>query len=579
MQSGLVGAKAMSFLWQAIDALYTLSIKRKRITRMLTDELKKVIKGEVTDDEAVLKKHSRDASLFEITPSVVVAPRDSADVQALVKFVSEQKEIDPHISLTPRSGGTCMSGGSLTSSISMDMTKHFNQIIDVTPEYGVVQPGVYYRDFDKETKRQDRMMPAYPASRELCTVGGMVANNSGGEKTLSYGKVEQYIPELKVVLSDGKEYVIKPLSKKDLDIKMKLRTFEGKLYKQLYELIIKNQKLISAARPDVSKNSAGYYLWNVFDSKTGVFDLTKLLVGSQGTLGIVTEIKFRLVPVKKISKMLVLFMKDLSKLGDIVIELLKHKPEALESYDDKTLKLAIKFFPELLRILKPKNMLAMMWHLLPEIGIVLTGGIPKLVVMAEFTGDNEGELDARIRAADEAMSQFKVRTRVTKTEDEEREFWVIRRESFNLLRNKVKDKQTAPFIDDFSIRPQYLPEFLPKLNAILDTYDLMYTIAGHPGDGNFHIIPLMNLSNAAERAIIPKLADAVYDLVLQYKGSITAEHNDGLIRTPYLEKMYGAEVCALFGEVKKIFDPNNIFNPGKKVGFVPGYALTHMKHG
>ncbi len=555
--------------------IFVVSMKMSYNSRMLTDELKKVIKGEVTDDEAVLKKHSRDASLFEITPSVVVAPKDSADIQALVKFVSDQRDVDKGISITPRSGGTCMSGGSLTTSISMDMTKHFNQIIDVTPEFGVVQPGVYYRDFDKETKRQDRMMPAYPASRELCTVGGMVGNNAGGEKTLSYGKTENYLLELKVVLSDGKEYLIKPLSQKDLEIKMKLRTFEGKLYKQLYDLLTKNAALIKAAKPDVSKNSAGYYLWNVWDGKT--FDLAKLIVGSQGTLGIVTEIKFRLVPVKKISKMLVLFMKDLSRLGDVVVELLKHKPEALESYDDKTLKLAMKFFPDLLKVLKPKNMLAMFWHLLPEIGIVLTGGLPKLVVMAEFTGDNETELDARLRAADEAMRQFQVRTRITKTEEEERQFWIVRRESFNLLRNKVKDKQTAPFIDDFSIRPQYLPEFLPKLNAILGKYNLIYTIAGHPGDGNFHIIPLMNLSDDAQRAIIPKLSDEVYDLVLQYKGSITAEHNDGLIRTPYLEKMYGAEVYALFSEVKKIFDPKNIFNPGKKVDFVPGYALTHMK--
>jgi len=544
---------------------------------MLSDELKKIIKGEVTDDEAVLKKFSRDASLFEIAPQIAVAPKDSRDIQELVKYVTDQKDMDPGLSLTARSGGTDMTGGPLTTSIVMDMTKHFNQIVDVNPETAVVQPGVYYRDFDKETKRQDRMMPAYPASREICTVGGMVSNNSGGEKTLSYGKVEQYVLQLKMVLSDGKEYLVEPLAKKDLEIKMKLRTFEGKLYKQLYELIIKNEKLLAAAKPDVSKNSAGYFLWNVFDGKT--FDLTRLIVGSQGTLGIVTEIKFRLVPVKKISKMLVLFMKDLTRLGDIVVELLKHKPEALESYDDKTLKLAMKFFPDLLKILKPKNMLTMMWHLLPEIGIVLTGGIPKLVLMAEFTGNNETELDARMRAADEAMSQFKVRTRITRTEDEEREFWVIRRESFNLLRNKVKDKQTAPFIDDFAILPQHLPEFLPKLNAILDKYDLIYTIAGHPGDGNFHIIPLMNLSDEAQRAIIPKLSDEVYNLVLEYKGTITAEHNDGLIRTPYLEKMYGPEIYALFGEVKNMFDPKNIFNPGKKVNYLPGYALTHMKRG
>ncbi len=544
---------------------------------MLTDELQKVIKGEVTDDEATLAKFSRDASIFEIAPKVVAAPADSADVQALVDFVTDQKDLDPALSLTPRSGGTDMTGGPLTSSIALDMTKHFNRIIDVTPEYAIVQPGVYYRDLDKETKRQDRMMPAYPASREICTVGGMVANNSGGEKTLSYGKVENYILELKVVLADGKEYVIKPLSKKDLEIKAKLRTFEGRLYKQLYELITKNQELITKAKPNVSKNSAGYYLWNVWDGKT--FDLTKLIVGSQGTLGLITEIKFRLVPVKKLSKLLVVFLKDLSQLGNIIVELLKHKPEALESYDDKTLKLAIRFFPSLLKILKPKHFFKLLWHMLPEVGIVLTGGMPKLVLMAEFTGDQEDDLLQRINAANAAMKKFKVKTRVTQTDEEEGEFWVIRRESFNLLRHKVRGKQTAPFIDDFIVRPEFLPEFLPKLNTILDRYSLIYTIAGHPGDGNFHIIPLMTLSDSQQRAIIPKLSDEVYDLVLQYKGSITAEHNDGLIRTPYLFKMYGAEVFALFEKVQAIFDPKDIFNPGKKVGTVPGFAFTHIKKG
>ena len=155
----------------------------------------------------------------------------------------------------------------------------------------------------------------------------------------------------------------------------------------------------------------------------------------------------------------------------------------------------------------------------------------------------------------------------------------MRRESFNLLRQHTHGLATAPFIDDIVVHPSQLPDFLPEFNALLSKYpSLIYTIAGHAGDANFHIIPLMDLTKEDQRAIVPKLADEVYDLVLKYDGSITAEHNDGLIRSPYLEKMYGREVYGLFEQVKKIFDPQNIFNPRKKVGSSLDYAMGHIKH-
>ena len=155
----------------------------------------------------------------------------------------------------------------------------------------------------------------------------------------------------------------------------------------------------------------------------------------------------------------------------------------------------------------------------------------------------------------------------------------MRRESFNLLRKRIKNKQTAPFIDDIIVRPEYLSDFLPRLGAILEPYSekLIYTIAGHIGNGNFHIIPLMNLDDSETKKIISELMEKVYTLVLTFHGSITAEHNDGLIRSPYLKKMYGERVYELFEGVKKIFDPENIFNPGKKVGSSMEYALSKIK--
>lgn len=548
---------------------------------ILAEELKKIIKGEVSDDPETLAACSHDASIFEIKPAVVVSPLNIEDVQALVKFAHQAHEHNDPISLTPRSGGTCMSGGTLTESVVVNMTPHFNQIyeIQVAPDKqsgtATVDPGVFYRDFDKETRRRDLILPSYPASREIATVGGMVGNNAGGEKNPAYGKTENFILELEMVLADGEVYTIRPLTKDELEEKMKLQTFEGDLYRQLYELVTKNAAVITAAKPAVSKNSAGYYLWNVWDGQ--VFDLPRLIVGSQGTFGIITKIKFRLVPVKPITKLAVMFLKDLSHLGDVVVALKKLNPDSLESYDDRTLRLALHFFKDLLKILKPKNLISMGMAFLPELWRIAIHGFPKLVILAEFSGATEKEVNEKVGQVHEAVSAFGINPHITKTREEANQYWVVRRESFNLLRHKIKDKQTAPFIDDFAVKPEVLPEFLPKLQAILGKYDLTYTIAGHPGDGNFHIIPLMNLSDIAQRSIIPKLSDEVYALVLEYKGTITAEHNDGLIRTPYLEKMYGAEVVALFAQVKKIFDPQGIFNPGKKVGGSLGYAMAHIK--
>lgn len=539
----------------------------------LKDDLQKIIKGEIWNDDGVLSKYSHDASLFEVKPQIIVAPKDSEDIQNLVKFANKHK----NISLTVRAGGTDMTGGDLGESVIVDVAKHLNRIKEVGTDYAVAEPGVFYRDFEKETLKHNALLPSYPASREICTLGGMVANNSGGEKTLAYGKTEDYVTDLKVVLRDGKEYDIKPIDKKTLVKKMRLKGIEGQIYKGIYNLILKHKGAIAAAKPKVSKNSAGYYLWNVWDGQT--FNLDKLLTGSQGTLGIITQIKVRLIKPKKHSRLLVIFMRKLGSLAQLINKVLEHKPESFESFDDNTLKLAFRYLPELIKLIKPKNLFTLAWQFLPEAWMVLTGGFPKLILIAEFTGDSEKEVAEKARKAQKDIAGFKLKTHITQSPEEARKYWTIRRESFNLLRHHLVDKRTAPFIDDMVVRHEQLPEFLPQLQKIMDQYDLVYTIAGHVGDANFHIIPLMDLRDKRTRVIIPKLADKVYKLVFKFGGSITGEHNDGLIRSPYLKEMYGPEIYELFKEVKKIFDPDNIFNPGKKVGSNLEYAMDHLAKG
>ena len=556
----------------------------------LAEELKNIIKGDVLTDEETLKHYSTDASIFEVKPKVVVFPKDSEDLKRLVKFVDEKQGGEEKISLTARSGGTDMSGGSLSESIVIEFDKYFNHIKKVSPgpdpkdgglaspgaggAYAIVEPGVYYRDFEKETLRHGLIFPSYPASKSICAMGGIIANNSGGEKTLYYGKTNEYVRRLTVVLSDGNEYELRKLGKMELQAKKAQNDFEGSIYRKIYEIVEDNFAAIERARPKVSKNSAGYALWNVWDRKH--FDLAQLFVGSQGTLGIITEAELGLVRNKKYSYLTVVFLRDVNEISNFVRAAMPFMPESLETFDDNTLKLAMKFFPEIAKKAK-SSLFSFLWQFRGEAMMALRGGIPKFVVLAEITGDEKEEVEERLSKFHAMLNKMGIENKVMKSASESEKYWVIRRESFNLLRNKVKDKRATPFVDDFIVAPSKLSDFLPKLYAILEAHGIAPTLAGHAGDGNFHIIPLMDLTKEEERAKIPVVAEKVYDLVLEYGGSITAEHNDGLIRSPYLEKMYGSAIYGLFKRVKEIFDPKNIFNPGKKVGSDLEYAMRHIK--
>jgi FAD/FMN-containing dehydrogenase len=532
--------------------------------------------GEVDDTDESLAFYSHDASLFEIKPQLVVSPKTSADVQKLVKLVAANKKKMPGLSMTARSAGTDMSGGAVNDSIIVDFNRHFTKVESVSPSEAHTQPGVFYRDFEKETLKHNAIMPSYPASRDLCTVGGMVANNSGGEKSLEYGKVKDFVNELKVVFADGNEYTVKPLNKLQLVKKMGQKDYEGRLYKELFQLIEKNYDAIKAASPNVSKNSMGYNLWYVWDRETGIFDLTKLIVGSQGTLGFVTDIKYRLVPVRPFDGVLVCFLKDIAPLGEIITKVLEHKPATFESFDDHTLWLSIRFMPSFRKYLGNWGLVKLMFSLIPD-GAMLLRGIPKLILLIEFNGQTQQEVDDKIDAMKADLKGYHMAMEKDDTVAKSQKFWIMRRQSFNLLRSKVKDKHTAPFIDDLVVNPEYLTQFLPKIRKIIRKYNLLATIAGHMGDGNFHIIPLMKIEEKSERAKLLPAMKEVDELVLKYKGSLSGEHNDGLVRGPWLEQQFGKKVLNLFKETKHIFDPENIFNPHKKSDADWDYSFSHIR--
>lgn len=551
---------------------------------MIKEEIKNLIEGDVDDSDKARQKYSHDYSVFEVVPEIIVYPKNVSDIKKLVKFVNEKRAGGSvNISLTVRAAGTDMSGGPLGTSIILDVTRYMKGVVSVEKgDFGKqksptghdfeikgvtkVLPGTFYRDFEKETLKSGLIMPCYPASRELCAVGGMAANNGAGEKTLKYGQNKDFVESLKVVLADGEEYEIKKLRKDELEAKILEDNFLAKTYRLVWNLIKRNQDEISSAKPKTTKNSSGYLIWDVWDSVEETFDPTRLFVGAQGTTGIITEITYKLVKTEAHSKLLVIFLKDLTEIPALTHELLKQDVETLEIYDDNTIKFAVKFFGGFVKDKGLFGTIKYAMQFLPEFWMMLTGGVPKLIVLAEFVSDGEEEIAKEARLAQSKIAGLRLKTRITKTQEERDKYFAIRRDSFKLLSDHSKKERTAPFIDDVIVPVENLPKYIPELSRILDEHKILYTVAGHLGNGNLHVIPLMDFSDPQTKKTIEELAPKVYEMVKKYGGSMTAEHNDGLIRTPYLEMMFGRKMVEIFREMKEILDPQDIFNPKKKVG-------------
>lgn len=539
--------------------------------------LRSAVRGKVLEDESSRAARSTDASIFRVVPAAVFIPEDATDLANAVRAVHLRAEAGEKVSLTARAGGTCMSGGSLTESIQVDCAKlnHIGYSGGSTASAG---PGTYYRELEARAAKAGYFFPSYPASKNICAIGGMVANNAGGEKNLGYGKTNRYVESIDAVLDDGSQATFRKLGEAELGEKLALQNREGEVYRGLHDLVMKHQATIRGARPKVTKNSSGYALWDVWNPEAKTFDVTQLVTGSQGTLCLITDVTLRLEKPKAHSELTVAFLESESHIAPLVKDILAFKPESLESFDHHTLRLAIRFVPVLARHLGV-GMLTLGLRFIPELLYAVRHGMPRLTILAELTSDDPAELASRTAGLRAMLTERGIAHKAAGRSGEANKYWAIRRESFSLLRERVKDRQTAPFIDDLIVAPEKLSEFMPQLEKLMEKYAhlMTYTIAGHVGDGNFHIIPLINLHDPEARRAMYQLQDEAIDLTLAFGGSTSGEHNDGLIRTRFVEQQFGPEVTRLFERTKDIFDPRGIFNPGKKVHGDWAYAQQHVK--
>lgn len=515
------------------------------------------------------KYFATDASIFTITPSIVLYPRNENDVRKTARFAWQLAERGRIIPITCRGNGTDQGGAALGEGIMMVFPAHMNRIVELDQKSGVVivEPGLNYGRLEQTLHTHDRFLPPYPASFEYSTIGGAIANNASGEKSHKYGSTRDFVKSLRVVLANGEVIETYRLTKRELGKKLGLSTFEGEIYRALDTLIEENRETVEKLRLNVSKNTAGYALASVKDDD-GSFDLTPLLVGSQGTLGIVTEATLETESYEPDSVVFLAEFDDLAKAEQAVLQLrgLKDLPSALEMVDGQLLELVNRLNPNQLK------------------GTVNTP-YPKIALLVEYEGSADRKLKKTLKTTEKILQEY-ARSFVREEEPEGRaKLWKVRHASASVVSHSEGQLKAVPIIDDGIVPPEQFQAYINGIYQLFTNAKLQVAIWGHAGDGNLHMQPFLDLSQLGDRQKAFKLIDEYYKLVISLGGSTSGEHGDGRLRAPYLPALYGDEGYALLKRVKHIFDPYATLNPGVKIDVTlddikplvrSGYSMEHL---
>lgn len=515
--------------------------------------LRKNIKGEVSTGIKSRRLVSRDSSIYELMPAAIVNPKDTADVAEIVRLVLKNKTKHPNLSLTPRSGGYDTGGGSIGDSIIINMAKNFNEKPTLKTSLLRTQPGVSMFDIKNTTRGTGLQLRYQPKNGEHFTIGGSVANNSGN--------LGRDVTELTVILGDGNPYTIKPLTKKALSQKIKEGTYESKLYKQLFDLIDDNYDTIRNARPKSPKNSMGYNLWSVWDRDTGVFDLTQLFVGSQGTLGIITEITIATQPRPAYRADFLIELPSLRHFGQIANIIGNHKPLSIAAYDSVPFLMRLKYGRTLHRQLGLRQ--------------YLKGRPGSMTIAVEFGGRSEPDVLRKISNLYEKLAPFNIVGEVHASDLIELQSKKIQRSNTTLARSQVHGRQPLPLIDDMSIAFRFLPKFIPELRRLIRKHKLPAIIQGDLNDGTVRVVPVVDILGTKHQDKIEELARELIPIVLKYDGSMAGDSNDGMLRGAWLPAVFGSEMYDIFRQTKEIFDPSYIFNPYKKTDASWDFSKSH----
>ena len=515
----------------------------ERDYREIEAELKKRVEGDIYFDRYSRLLYSTDASIYQIEPIGVVVPRHKGDVQAVVELANKFS-----VPVLPRGGGTSLAGQTVGHALVLDFSKYMQNVLEVNQEelWCRVQPGLVQDELNAYVRSMGLQFGPDTSTSNRATIGGMIGNNSAGAHSLTYGKTLDHVIELTVLLSDGSEVVLKELSSDALEGKSQADSLEGRVHREVARLAQEHRSEILARYPKIMRRVSGYNLDEFI--KPQPFNLSRILVGSEGTLGMVVEAKMRLVPKPKWTALDVIHFDDDLEALRASQAILETAPYALESTDKMILNLA-------------------RGNIVQSQRLGFVQGNPSSLLMVEYAGDTEAQVKEQVYKLEEVRKAQHIGYAATLAfkPEEVKAVWGVRKAGLGLLLGTKGDKKPIAFVEDTAVAPAKLPEFIKRFREIITRHDAIAGYYGHCSVGCMHIRPLIDLKEASEMKKMVSIADAISDLVLEFNGAMSGEHGDGLARSHFNQKLFGAVLYEAFRQVKRVFDPKNLMNPGKIV--------------
>jgi FAD/FMN-containing dehydrogenase/Fe-S oxidoreductase len=514
----------------------------------VASDLRGRVEGDLLFDDLGRTLYSTAACIYQVRPLGAVVPRHEADVRAVLDYARRHR-----IPITARGGGSGLAGQTLGRGIVLDFSRHFRAIgeVDAAARTVRVGPGVVPARLNRHLARSGLHFAPDPSSSAWCTIGGMVANNAGGSHTVGHGATRDNVASLRIALADGRVIETRPLARSGLAT---LPAADGpavhgmagadgtleRLAADLMLLVDRRRDVIEARQPRTRRNSSGYALREMLGE---TIDLGKVLIGSEGTLGLVLDATLRLTPLPKAKATALVLFDDLEKAGAGVVEILRLAPAAVELLD--------RTFVEVVRAADP------------GLASTLPSGTEAILIV-ELDGDDAGEVGDRLERLQQSLAgRLRLATEVRRSTrpEETAKIWAIRKAASPILSRREGLQRNTRFIEDAAVHPEKMAEFVSRLRSLLRRHELQAAIFGHAGDCNLHCNPLMNQKDPRDLRRMEAVAEEHVDLVIGLGGSLSGEHGDGRLRTPYLKRAYGP-LTDVFAEVKRLFDPDGLFNPG-----------------
>ena len=506
----------------------------------LYQALKSRLSGEVRFDRASRLMYSTDASIYEIEPIGVVIPRTHEDVFATMEIARDFK-----VPVLPRGAGTSLAGQTVGDAVVIDMSKHLNRVLEVNTEerWAIVEPGVVQEQLNLHVRPMGFLFGPDTSTANRATIGGMMGNNSAGSHSILYGKTIDHILEMDIVLSSGERRTLR-------EMKLEEAVARGGLEGRIADIVYINRDEIERRYPKIMRRVSGYNLDEFV--RNGKFNLVKLVVGSEGTLAAVHKAKVRIEPRPPATALCVVHFADIVesiRASDIV---LPFKPAAIELIDDMIIELGRNSL-EISRLM----------------GFVQ--GNPAAVLIVEFYGENQAELQSKIEQMEAALKRDKAGYAYVRAFDpvEQTNIWKVRKAGLGLLLGMKGERKPIAFVEDCAVEPSKLPEFFVKFRDVIHKYKTSAGYYGHASVGCLHIRPLINTKEARDIQVMKEMTDEIADLVVEFGGGMSGEHGDGLARSHLNEKLFGAQLYHAFRQVKAAFDPDHRMNPGKIVDAPP----------